>query len=171
MVTRVTPGTGFMPSFIIALRLFFSLRLCLEPASPPPAAAARQPGRRAARNAGNGWSTRVAAHRRARRRRRAARGAWRARRTLSGIRQIRHVVVVAAVLLVVVLNLVHLGLGEATDRASEHGAKRRRCSVGDSSPKAMLRRCTHGCDAAGGVCIASAPPPWRPAFSGSGGCV
>ena len=52
MVTRVTPGTGFMPSFIIALRLFFSLRLCLEPASPPAARTARQQGRQAARNAG-----------------------------------------------------------------------------------------------------------------------
>jgi hypothetical protein len=36
MVTRVTPGTGFMPSFCIALRLFFSERDCLPrpPASP-----------------------------------------------------------------------------------------------------------------------------------------
>jgi hypothetical protein len=30
MVTRSTPGTGFMPSFCIALRDFFSLRLCLD---------------------------------------------------------------------------------------------------------------------------------------------
>lgn len=29
MVTRVTPGTAFMPSFCTALRLFFSERLCL----------------------------------------------------------------------------------------------------------------------------------------------
>ena len=29
MVTRVMLGTGFMPSFCMALRLFFSDRLCL----------------------------------------------------------------------------------------------------------------------------------------------
>jgi hypothetical protein len=29
MVTREMPGTGFMPSFCMALRLFFSDRLCL----------------------------------------------------------------------------------------------------------------------------------------------
>lgn len=29
MVTRVTPGTGLTPSFAIAFRDFFSLRLCL----------------------------------------------------------------------------------------------------------------------------------------------
>mmetsp|Transcript_9148 Transcript_9148/g.33417 ORF Transcript_9148/g.33417 Transcript_9148/m.33417 type:complete len:250 (+) Transcript_9148:310-1059(+) len=35
IVTRMTPGTGFIPSFSIALRLFFSLRLCLGlPSSP-----------------------------------------------------------------------------------------------------------------------------------------
>jgi hypothetical protein len=36
MVTRETPGTGFMPSFCIAFRDFFSLRLCfprMEPSS------------------------------------------------------------------------------------------------------------------------------------------
>ncbi len=36
MVTRETPGTGFMPSFCIAFRDFFSLRLCfprIEPSS------------------------------------------------------------------------------------------------------------------------------------------
>jgi hypothetical protein len=31
IVTRETLGTGFRPSFRIALRLFFSLRDCLEP--------------------------------------------------------------------------------------------------------------------------------------------
>lgn len=44
--TRMTPGTGFMPSFCIALRLFFSLRLCLPrapPSSPAAAAAAAAP--------------------------------------------------------------------------------------------------------------------------------
>jgi hypothetical protein len=30
MVTRITLGTGFMPSFCIALRDFFSLRDCLD---------------------------------------------------------------------------------------------------------------------------------------------
>lgn len=36
MVTRWTPGTGFIPSFCIAFRLFFSLRLCFAraPSSP-----------------------------------------------------------------------------------------------------------------------------------------
>ena len=29
-VTRLTPGIGFMPSFNIALRLFFSLLLCFD---------------------------------------------------------------------------------------------------------------------------------------------
>lgn len=29
-VTRLTPGMGFIPSFSIALRLFFSLRLCFD---------------------------------------------------------------------------------------------------------------------------------------------
>jgi isocitrate dehydrogenase len=37
MVTLLTPVTGFMPSFNIALRLFFSLLLCLElPLAPAP---------------------------------------------------------------------------------------------------------------------------------------
>jgi hypothetical protein len=31
MVILLTPVTGFIPSFIMALRLFFSLLLCLEP--------------------------------------------------------------------------------------------------------------------------------------------
>mmetsp|Transcript_7937 Transcript_7937/g.12136 ORF Transcript_7937/g.12136 Transcript_7937/m.12136 type:complete len:217 (-) Transcript_7937:119-769(-) len=45
-VTRMMPGTGRMPSFCMALRLFFSLRFCLpDPAGPasasaPPAGAA-----------------------------------------------------------------------------------------------------------------------------------
>ena len=34
-VTRMIPGTGFMPSFCIALRDFFSLRDCFAFASPP----------------------------------------------------------------------------------------------------------------------------------------
>lgn len=34
MVTRCTPGTGFIPSFSIAFLLFFSLRLCLDLPSP-----------------------------------------------------------------------------------------------------------------------------------------
>ena len=37
IVTRETPGTGFMPSFCIAFLLFFSDRLCLpRPPGPPP---------------------------------------------------------------------------------------------------------------------------------------
>jgi hypothetical protein len=36
MVTRDTPGTGFMPSFCIAFLLFFSERLCLPPLPMPP---------------------------------------------------------------------------------------------------------------------------------------
>jgi hypothetical protein len=44
MVTRVIPGTGFIPSFDIAFRLFFSERLCFpafsSPAAPAPAPAA-----------------------------------------------------------------------------------------------------------------------------------
>lgn len=34
MVILVTPVTGFIPSFIMALRLFFSLRLCFDPSIP-----------------------------------------------------------------------------------------------------------------------------------------
>jgi hypothetical protein len=34
MVILLTPVTGFIPSFIMALRLFFSLLLCLEPSFP-----------------------------------------------------------------------------------------------------------------------------------------
>ena len=45
MVTRSTPGTCFMPSFCIALRAFFSLRLCF----PPSASSARDAGNRSAR--------------------------------------------------------------------------------------------------------------------------
>lgn len=41
--TRITPGTGFMPSFCMALRLFFSERLCL-PRAPPSSPAAAQRG-------------------------------------------------------------------------------------------------------------------------------
>lgn len=37
MVTRETPGTGFMPSFCIAFRDFFSLRLCFPRIDPSPA--------------------------------------------------------------------------------------------------------------------------------------
>ena len=44
IVTRSTPGTGFMPSFCIALRDFFSLRLCLE-----------EPARARGKRRGNGW--------------------------------------------------------------------------------------------------------------------
>ncbi len=39
MVTLVTPGTGFMPSFWMALRLFFSGLLCF-PRAPPSASSA-----------------------------------------------------------------------------------------------------------------------------------
>ena len=44
-VTRMIPGTGFMPSFCIALRDFFSLRDCLafEP-SPSPSAPSSSSG-------------------------------------------------------------------------------------------------------------------------------
>lgn len=42
MVTRETPCTCFMPSFCIALRDFFSLRLCLPLADPSSAAAPAQ---------------------------------------------------------------------------------------------------------------------------------
>lgn len=34
MVTRCTPGTGFIPSLSMAFLLFFSLRLCLDLPSP-----------------------------------------------------------------------------------------------------------------------------------------
>ena len=141
MVTRVTPGTGFIPSFIIALRLFFSLRLCLEPASPPPVRTARQPGRQAARDCGRRRRAVATARRCAGARRSAASSARRGRRTLSGVRQIGHVVVIAAVFLVVVLDLFNLGL-----RRRGAGAKRqrrrslRRWKAGKCSPKAMPRR-------------------------------
>ena len=40
IVTRDTPGTGFMPSFCIAFLLFFSDRLCLPRPPGPPASSA-----------------------------------------------------------------------------------------------------------------------------------
>lgn len=42
MWTRLTPGTGFMPSFCIALRLFFSERDCLPRAPPSSSGAGRR---------------------------------------------------------------------------------------------------------------------------------
>ena len=165
MVTRVTPGTGFMPSFIIALRLFFSLRLCLEPASPPPASTARQPGRQATRDAGCRRRSEASARRCAGERRSAACSAR--RRTLSGVSQLRHVVVRVAVLLVVVLHLVDLSL-----RRRGAGAKRqrrrslRRRPAGKCSPKAMRSVSAAFATrlaAAGAKRSERAPRPWRPA--------
>lgn len=51
MVTRMTPGTGFMPSFCIALRLFFSERLCLP--RPEPSSSARRGHRKTSQGAAN----------------------------------------------------------------------------------------------------------------------